>query len=242
MFQSVGVGGAGGCFDLSASSTSVLDLKPVHLLVPLCFAALRLCLLVMPVAVGGGSPVPYSPRPFGVASAALASTVVSAPVAPVAAMSAAGSPAHACSMVVDSGRESAGVDAPPRVVAPAPVPAFVLAHVADVAPLPAPGAAPSPAPLLPALPSPAAAAADAAVAAPASGVTPPPAPVLPPPPVAPVALPVAAPAASLGAPGGGSALPLPWLPRLHLSFHRLCSSGTPVLIRPLSNIIYVVLV
>ncbi|CAI5494836.1 unnamed protein product [Closterium sp. Naga37s-1] len=172
-------------------------------------AAARLCLLVMPVAVGGGSPVPYSPRPFGVASAALASPVLSAPVAPVAAMSAAGSPAHACSMVVDSGRESAGVDAPPRVVAPTPVPAFVLAPVADVAPLPAPGAAPSPAPLLP---SPVAATADAAVAAPASGVAPPPAPVLAPPPVAPVALPVAVPAASLGAPGGGSALPLPVAP------------------------------
>ncbi|CAI5496011.1 unnamed protein product [Closterium sp. Naga37s-1] len=93
-----------------------------------------------------------------------------------------------------------------------PVPAFVLAPVADVAPLPAPGVAPSPAPLLPALSSPAAAAADAAVAAPASGVAPPPAPVVPPPPVAPVALPVAAPVASLGAPGGGSALPLPVAP------------------------------
>ncbi|CAI5505758.1 unnamed protein product, partial [Closterium sp. Naga37s-1] len=42
--------------------------------------------LAMPMAIGGGSPVPYSPRPFGVASAALASPVLSTPVAPVAAM------------------------------------------------------------------------------------------------------------------------------------------------------------
>ncbi|CAI5505491.1 unnamed protein product [Closterium sp. Naga37s-1] len=162
-------------------------------------AAARLCILLMPVAVGGGSPVPYSPRPFGVASAALASPVQSAPVAPVAAMSVAGSPAHACSTVVDSGRESAGVAVQPRVVAPAPVPAFVLVPAADVAPLPAPGAAPSPAPHVPVLPSPAETAAVAGVA-PASGEAPPP---------APVALPVASPAASLDAPGGKSAPPLP---------------------------------
>ncbi|CAI5531335.1 unnamed protein product [Closterium sp. Naga37s-1] len=161
--------------------------------------AARLCLHVMPVAGGGGSPLPYSPRPFGVAFAALASPVQSAPVAPVAAMSVAGSPAHACSTVVDSGRESAGVAVQPRVVAPAPVPAFVLAPAADVAPLPAPGAAPSPAPHVPVLPSPAETAAVAGVA-PASGVAPPP---------APVALPVVSPAASLDAPGGKSAPPLP---------------------------------
>ncbi|CAI5519726.1 unnamed protein product [Closterium sp. Naga37s-1] len=162
-------------------------------------AAARLCLHVMPVAVGGGSPVPYSPRPFGVALAALASPIQSAPVAPVAAMSVAGSPAHACSTVVDSGRESAGVAVQPRVVAPAPVPAFVLAPAADVAPLPAPSAAPSPAPHVPVLPSPAETAAVAGVA-PASGVAPPP---------APEALPVVSRAASLDAPGGKSALPLP---------------------------------
>ncbi|CAI5525271.1 unnamed protein product [Closterium sp. Naga37s-1] len=162
-------------------------------------AAARICLHVMPVAVGGGSPVPYSPRPFGVALAALASPVQSAPVAPVAAMSVAGSPPHACSTVVDSGRESAGVAVQPRVVAPAPVPAFVLAPAADVAPLPAPGAAPSPAPHVPVLSSPAETAAVAGVA-PASGVAPPP---------VPVALPVVSPAASLGAPGGESAPPLP---------------------------------
>ncbi|CAI5508651.1 unnamed protein product [Closterium sp. Naga37s-1] len=162
-------------------------------------AAARLCLHVMLVAVGGGSPVLYSPRPFGVALAALASPVQSAPVAPVAAMSVAGSPAHACSTVVDSGRESAGVAVQPRVVAPAPVPAFVLAPAADVAPLPAPGAAPSPAPHVPVLSSPAETAAVAGVA-PASGVAPPP---------VPVALPVVSPAASLGALGGESAPPLP---------------------------------
>ncbi|CAI5530820.1 unnamed protein product [Closterium sp. Naga37s-1] len=162
-------------------------------------AAARLCLHVMPVAVGGGSPVPYSPRPFGVALAALASPIQSAPVAPVAAMSVAGSPAHACSTVVDSGRDSAGVAVQPRVVAPAPVPAFVLAPAADVAPLPAPGAAPSPAPHVPVLPSPAETAAVAGVAS-ASGVAPPP---------APEALPVVSPAASLDAPGGKSASPLP---------------------------------
>ncbi|CAI5531339.1 unnamed protein product [Closterium sp. Naga37s-1] len=159
----------------------------------------RLCLLVMPVAVGGGSPVQYSPPPFGVASAALASPVRSAPVAPVAAMSVAGSPAHACSTVVDSGRESACVAAQPRVMALAPVPAFVLAPAADVAHLPAPGAAPSPAPHVPVLPSPAETAAVAGVA-PASGEGPPP---------APVALPVASPAASQDALGGKSAPPLP---------------------------------
>ncbi|CAI5530928.1 unnamed protein product [Closterium sp. Naga37s-1] len=153
----------------------------------------------MPVAVGGGSPVPCSPRPFGVALAALASQIRSAPVAPVAAMSVAGSPAHACSTVVDSGRESAGVAVQPRVVAPAPEPAFVPAPAADVAPLPAPGAAPSPALHLPVLPSPAETAAVAGVA-PASGVAPPP---------APEALPVVSPAASLDAPGGKSAPPLP---------------------------------
>ncbi|CAI5514501.1 unnamed protein product [Closterium sp. Naga37s-1] len=147
----------------------------------------------MPVAVGGGSPVPYSPRPFGVASAALASPALSAPVAPVAAMSAAGSPAHASSTVVDSGRESAGVLAPPRVLAPVPVPAFVLAPAAGVAPLPDPDAAPPPAPHAPVEPSPAAAAADCAAEAPASGVAPLPAPA----------------AASHAAPHGGSAPPLP---------------------------------
>ncbi|CAI5497811.1 unnamed protein product [Closterium sp. Naga37s-1] len=162
-------------------------------------SAARLCLHVMPVAVGGGSPVSYSPRPFGVALAALASPVQSAPVAPVAAMSVAGSPAHACSTVVNSGRESAGVAVQPRVVAPVPVPAFVLAPVADEAPLPTPGAAPSPAPRVPVLPSRAETAAVAGVA-PASGVAPPP---------APVALPVVSPAASLDAPVGGSAPPLP---------------------------------
>ncbi|CAI5506260.1 unnamed protein product [Closterium sp. Naga37s-1] len=162
-------------------------------------AAARLCLLVMPVAVGGGSPVPCSPRPFGVASAALASPVRSAPVAPVAAMSVAGSPARACSTVVDSGRESAGVAVRQRVVSPAPVPAFVLAPAAGVAPLPAPGAAPSPAPHVPVLPSPAETAAVAGVA-PTSGVAPP---------LAPVAPPVVSPAASLDAPGGKSAPPLP---------------------------------
>ncbi|CAI5492702.1 unnamed protein product [Closterium sp. Naga37s-1] len=159
----------------------------------------RLGHLAKPVAVGGGSPVPYSPRPFGVALAALASPALSAPVAPVAAMSAAGSPAHASSTVVDSGRESAGVAVQPRVAAPAPVPAFVLVPAADVAPLPAPGAAPSPAPHVPVLPSPAETAAVAGVA-PASGVAPPP---------VPVGLPVVSPAASLGAPGGESAPPLP---------------------------------
>ncbi|CAI5537326.1 unnamed protein product [Closterium sp. Naga37s-1] len=117
-------------------------------------AAARLCLLVLPVAVGGGSPVPYSPWPFGVASAALASPVQSAPVTPVAAMSVAGSPAHACSTVVDSGRESAGVAVQPRVVAPAPVPAFVLAPAAAAGELAcAPGcsrrAAPTPSAPLP---------------------------------------------------------------------------------------------
>ncbi|CAI5506267.1 unnamed protein product [Closterium sp. Naga37s-1] len=164
--------------------------SPVPGLYPL-LAVARLCRLAMPVALGGDSPLPYSPRPFGVASAALASPVLSAPVAPVAAMSAAGSPAHACSTVVDSGRESAGVAALPRVVAPTPVPAFVLAPAAAAAPLPAPGAAPPPVPHVPELSSPAAAAADAAVVAPASDVPPLPAPVLAPLPVAPVALPVA---------------------------------------------------
>ncbi|CAI7849453.1 unnamed protein product [Closterium sp. NIES-54] len=163
------------------------------------FAATRLCFLVMPVAVGGGSSVSCSPRPFGVALAALALPIRSAPVAPVAAMSVAGSPAHACSTVVDSGRESAGVAVQPRVVAPTPEPAFVLAPAADVAPLPSPGAVPSPALNLPVLPSPAETAAVAGVA-PASGVAPPP---------APEALPVVSPAASLDAPGGKSAPPLP---------------------------------
>ncbi|CAI7898724.1 unnamed protein product [Closterium sp. NIES-54] len=166
---------------------------------PSVLAAARLSLLVMPVVVGGGSPVPCSPRPFGVALAALASPMRSVPVAPVAAMSVAGSPAHACSTVVDSGRESAGVAVQPRVVAPAPEPAFILAPAADMAPLPAPGVAPSPALHLPVLPSPAETAAVAGVA-PASGVAPPP---------APEALPVVSPAASLDAPGGKSAPPLP---------------------------------
>ncbi|CAI7880189.1 unnamed protein product [Closterium sp. NIES-53] len=162
-------------------------------------AAARLCLLVMPVAAGGGSPVPCSPRPFGVALAALASPIRSAPAAPVAAMSDAGSPAPACSTVVNSGRESAGVAVQPRVVAPAPEPALVLAPASAVAPLPAPGAAPSPALHLPVSPSPAETAAVAGVA-PASGVAPPP---------ALEALPVMSPAASLDAPGGKSAPPLP---------------------------------
>ncbi|CAI5494050.1 unnamed protein product [Closterium sp. Naga37s-1] len=69
------------------SRSPILGLSPQ-------LAAARLCHLMMHVAVGGGSPVPYSSRPFGVASAALVSPVLSAPVAPVAAMSAAGSPAH----------------------------------------------------------------------------------------------------------------------------------------------------
>ncbi|CAI5502506.1 unnamed protein product [Closterium sp. Naga37s-1] len=111
-------------------------------------------------------------------------------------MSAAGSPAHASSTVVDSGRESAGVLGPPRVLAPVSVPAFVLAPVAGVAPLPDPGAAPPPAPHAPVEPLPAAAAADCAAEAPASGVAPLPAPA----------------AASHGAPYGGSAPPLPVAP------------------------------
>ncbi|CAI7778080.1 unnamed protein product, partial [Closterium sp. NIES-54] len=162
-------------------------------------AAARLCLHMMPVAAGGGSPVPYSPRPFGVALAALALPIRSAPAAPVAAMSVAGSPAHACSTVVDFRRESAGVAVQPRVVAPAPEPAFVLAPASYVVPLPAPGAVPSPALHLPVSPSPAGTAAVAGVA-PASGVAPP---------SAPEALPVVSPAASLDAPGEKSAPPLP---------------------------------
>ncbi|CAI5981566.1 unnamed protein product [Closterium sp. NIES-65] len=165
----------------------------------------------MPVAVGGGSPVPYSPRPFGVALAALASPVQSAPVAPVAAMSVVGSPAHACPTVVDSGRESAGVAVQLRVVAPAPVCAFVLAAAADVAPLPAPGTTPSLAPHVLVLSSPAETAAVARVA-PASSVAPPP---------VPVALPVVSPAASLSAPGGESA---PSLPAASASAHALPSA------------------
>ncbi|CAI5499208.1 unnamed protein product [Closterium sp. Naga37s-1] len=153
----------------------------------------------MPVAVGGGSPAPYSPRPFGVATAALLSPVLSAPVAPVAAMSAAGSPAHACSTVVDSRRESAGVAAPPCVVPPMPVPAFVLAPAASVAPLPAPDAALLPAPHVPVVRSPAAPAADPAVVAPASGAPPPPAPLPALPPVAAEACPAASAAGPLGA-------------------------------------------
>ncbi|CAI5990992.1 unnamed protein product [Closterium sp. NIES-64] len=89
------------------SRSPVLGLSPQ-------LAAARLCHLMMLVVVGGGSPVPYSPRPFGVASAALVSQVLSAPVALVAAMCAVGSPAHACSTVVDSGQESADVASPPR--------------------------------------------------------------------------------------------------------------------------------
>ncbi|CAI7857637.1 unnamed protein product [Closterium sp. NIES-54] len=162
-------------------------------------AVAHLCLHVMPVAAGGGSPVPCSPWPFGVALAALASPIRSAPAARVAAMSVAGSPAPACSTVVDSGRASAGVAVQPHVVAPAPERAFVLAPASAVGPLPAPGAAPSPALHLPVSPSPAEAAAVAGVA-PASGVAPPP---------VPEALPVVSPAASLDAPGGKSAPPLP---------------------------------
>ncbi|CAI5527747.1 unnamed protein product [Closterium sp. Naga37s-1] len=169
-----------------AASQPVGSRSPVLGLSPR-LAAARFCHLVMPVAIGGGSPVPYSPRPFGVASAALASP-----------------------STLDESRRV--WPPPPREVAPTPVPAFVLAPAADVAPLPAPGAAPSPAPPVPVLPSPATAAADAAVVAPASGVAPLPAPVLAAPLVVPVALPVAPPAASLGAPGGGSALPLPMAP------------------------------
>ncbi|CAI7855000.1 unnamed protein product [Closterium sp. NIES-54] len=162
-------------------------------------AAAHLCLHVMPVVAGGGSPVPCLPRPFVMALAVLASPIRSAPAAPVAAMSVAGSPAPACSTVVDSGRVSAGVAVQPHVVAPAPEPAFVLAPAYAVAPLPAPGAAPSPALHLPVSPPPAEAAAVAGVA-PASGVAPPP---------APEALPVVSPAASLDAPGGKSSPPLP---------------------------------
>ncbi|CAI7894225.1 unnamed protein product [Closterium sp. NIES-54] len=154
------------------ASPPVGSRSPVLAHAPQLVAA-RLCLHVMPVAVGGGSPVPCSPRPFGVALAALASPIRSAP--------------------------SAGVAVQPRVVAPAPEPAFVLAPAADVAPLPALGAAPSPALHLPALPSPAEMAAVAGVA-PASGVAPP---------LAPEVLPVVSPAASLGAPGGKSTPPLP---------------------------------
>ncbi|CAI5531334.1 unnamed protein product [Closterium sp. Naga37s-1] len=190
--QSMCPGGASGCLDLSESSVSGVGSAtaspPIGSRSPVLghapqLAAARLCLFVMPVAVGGGSPVSYSPRSFGVASAVVASPVQSAPVAPVAAMSAAGSPAHACSTVVDSGRELAGVAVLPRVVAPTPVPAFVLAPAADVAPLPAPGAAPSPAPHVPVLPSPVETAAVARVA-PASGEAPPPAPFAPPLPAA----------------------------------------------------------
>ncbi|CAI7856949.1 unnamed protein product [Closterium sp. NIES-54] len=180
------------------SSPPVGSRSPVLGHAPQLVAA-HLCLHVMPVAAAGGSPVPCSPRPFGVALAVLASPIRSAPATPVAAMSVAGSPAPACSTVVKSGRASAGVAVQPRVVAPAPEPAFVLAPASAVAPLLAPGAAPSPALHLPVSPSPAETAAVAGVA-PASGVAPPP---------APEALPVVYPAASLDAPGGKSAPPLP---------------------------------
>ncbi|CAI5514502.1 unnamed protein product [Closterium sp. Naga37s-1] len=180
----------------------------------------------MPVALGGDSPLPYSPRPFGVASAAPVVPALSAPVAPVAAMSGVGSPAHAsCSTVVDSGRGSAGVSAPPRVVPPTPVPALVLAPAPVVAPPAAPDVAPSPAPHVPVLASPAAAAAGAAELAPALGEAPPPAPVQAPPPVA----------ASLGA----LRLPLcsPWRPRLRLLNLRLFSRDAPATIADVQQIV-----
>ncbi|CAI5526000.1 unnamed protein product [Closterium sp. Naga37s-1] len=206
-----------------------LSLSPIPGLYPL-LAVARLCCLLMPVALGGDSSLPYMLRPFGVVSVAPA---LSVPVALVAAMSAVGSPAHAsCSTLVDSGRGSAGVSAPPRVMVPTPVPPFVLAPAAVVAPPHALDVAPSPAPHVPVLASPAAAAAGAVEVEPASGEAPLPAPVQAPPPVAAVALPWLFVLRPLMHRTGSLPLRSPWLPRLRLPFPRLCSIVTPALIFP----------
>ncbi|CAI7828417.1 unnamed protein product [Closterium sp. NIES-54] len=102
----------------------------------------------MPVALGDDYPLPYSLRPFGVASTAPASPILSPLAEPVEGMSAASSPAPMTgSMVVDSAQVSPGVPVPgPTVVAPAPLGAVALAPAAVLAPPHAPVAAPPLAP------------------------------------------------------------------------------------------------
>ncbi|CAI5492518.1 unnamed protein product [Closterium sp. Naga37s-1] len=137
----------------------------------------------MPVALGADSPLPYSSRPFGVASVVLAPPVLSTPVELEAGMSTAGSPAPvSCSTVVGSAQATSGVGGS------TPVPASFLAPAVVVAPPPVPVVAPSHVPPPGVLHSPVAEQVDAAMMASASGEAPPPAPVQVPSPVAAVAV------------------------------------------------------
>ncbi|CAI7930144.1 unnamed protein product [Closterium sp. NIES-54] len=158
----------------------------------------------MPVALGADSPLPYSSRPFGVASVVLAPPVLSTPVELEAGMSTAGSPAPvSCSTVVGSAQATSGVGGS------TPVPASFLALAAIVAPPPVPVVAPSHVPPPGVLHSPAAEQADAVMMASASGEAPPPAPVQVPSPVAALAVSEARAAVSPGVPDGTSAPPFP---------------------------------
>ncbi|CAI7810803.1 unnamed protein product [Closterium sp. NIES-54] len=156
----------------------------------------------MPVALGADSPLPYSSRPFGVASVVLAPPVLSTPVELEAGMSTAGSRAPvSCSTVVGSAQATSGVGGS------TPVPASFLAPAAIVAPPPVPVVAPSHVPPPGVLHSPAAEQADAVMMASASGEAPPPAPVQVPSPVAALAVSEARAAVSPGVPDGTSAPP-----------------------------------
>ncbi|CAI7772587.1 unnamed protein product [Closterium sp. NIES-53] len=108
----------------------------------------------MPVALGDDYPFPYSPRPFGVASVALASPLLSPLAEPVEGMSAASSPAPVTgSMVVNSAQVSPGVPVPETtVMAPVSLPAVALLPAAVLAPPLAMVAASPPAPPTVALP------------------------------------------------------------------------------------------
>ncbi|CAI7900432.1 unnamed protein product [Closterium sp. NIES-53] len=160
--------------------------------------------LAMPVALGADSPLPYSSRPFGVASVVLAPPVLSTPVELEAGMSTAGSRAPvSCSTVVGSAQATSGVGGS------TPVPASFLAPAAIVAPPPVPVVAPSHVPPPGVLHSPAAEQADAVMMASASGEAPPPAPVQVPSPVAALAVSEARAAVSPGVPDGTSAPPFP---------------------------------
>ncbi|CAI5527748.1 unnamed protein product [Closterium sp. Naga37s-1] len=148
----------------------------------------------MPVSIGDEY-CSYSPRPFVVASAAVAPPALSSPAPAAVGMSPLPGPRSAPSSVTQAGLVLAPAAPPVPVVASLSVPGLAPGHAPASSPAPALASASAPAP------------AQGSAAASDPAHTPAPAPVVPPVPVG-VSVPVPVVAASSAAVGEASALPL----------------------------------